>query len=78
MKKFISAHMLLLTLLMVVIGGCAPMLLAGGAAVGIKGAVTDAEHTAKLEEHAAMMDNNLLEVQVNKVDIEALHKKIEM
>jgi len=78
MKKFIAIHMLLLTLLVVTVGGCAPMLLAGGAAVGVKGAITDAEHTDKIAEHSLIIDSNLLEVQVNKVDIEALHKKVEM
>ena len=78
MKKFISAHMLLLTLLMGVLAGCAPMLLAGGAAVGIKGTVTDMEHTDKIEEHALIIDSNLLEVNRNKTDIDALHEKIDM
>jgi len=78
MKKFIAIHMLLLTLLVVTVSGCAPMLLAGGAAVGIKGTVTDAEHTTKLKEHTLIIDSNLMEVNRNKTDIDTLHEKIEM
>ena len=92
MKNLKPVHMLLLTLSVVAIGGCAPMLLAGGAVVGAKGYVNDAAHEEQLGKHSKeisnnlskvkqnseTIDSNLLKVKENKNHIDALHEKIKM
>jgi len=87
MKKLI-----ILTLLVTTASGCAPLLLAGGGAVSIKGAVNDTEHSDKLRKHSTTLDDNLskvkehsktinsnlLKTNVNIKDIMSLHNKIKM
>ena len=65
MKKFISVRTLLLTSLIIMIGGCAPMLLAGGALVGAKGYINDTAHEEQLEKHSKIIGSNLLKVKEN-------------
>jgi len=65
MKNFKPVHMLLLTLSTVAIGGCAPMLLAGGAVVGAKGYVNDTAHEEQLGKHSKEISDNLSEVRKN-------------
>lgn len=57
--------MLLLTLSTISIGGCAPMLLAGGAVVGAKGYVNDTAHEEQLGKHSKEISDNLSEVRKN-------------
>jgi len=65
MKNFKPIHMLLLTLSTIAIGGCAPMLLAGGAVVGAKGYVNDTAHEEQLGKHSKEISDNLSEVRKN-------------
>ena len=69
MKNLKPVHMLLLTLSVVAIGGCAPMLLAGGAVVGAKGYVNDAAHEEQLGKHSKEISNNLSKVKQNSETI---------
>ena len=71
MKKFTARYTLVLTLLVITISGCAPILLAGGAIFGAKGYVDD-----KVQEE--QLGNNLLKSKENKNNIDTLHKKIKM
>lgn len=68
--------MLLLTLLAVAIGGCAPMLLAGGAVVGAKGYVNDKEHEEQLGKHSKKIRNNLSKVTENSKTIKSNLSKV--
>jgi len=69
MKKFTAIHMLILTLFVITIGGCAPMLLAGGALVGAKGYINDKEHEEQLGNHSKKIRNNLSKVKQNSETI---------
>ena len=77
MKNLKPVHMLLLTLLAVAIGGCAPMLFAGGAVVGAKGYVNDTEHEKQLGKHSKEISNNLLKVKQNSKTIKSNLSKVE-
>ena len=68
--------MLLLTLLAVAIGGCAPMLLAGGAVVGAKGYVNDTAHEEQLGKHSKEISNNLSKVRKNSETIKSNLSKV--
>ena len=68
--------MLLLTLLAVAIGGCAPMLFAGGAGVGAKGYVNDAAHEEQLGKHSKEISNNLSKVRKNSETIKSNLSKV--
>ena len=68
--------MLLLTLSVVAIGGCAPMLLAGGAVVGAKGYVNDKEHEEQLGKHSKKIRNNLSKVTENSKTIKSNLSKV--
>ncbi len=68
--------MLLLTLLAVAIGGCAPMLFAGGAVVGAKGYVNDAAHEEQLGKHSKEISNNLSKVRKNSETIKSNLSKV--
>ena len=76
MKNLKPVHMLLLTLLAVAIGGCAPMLLAGGAVVGAKGYVNDKEHEEQLGQHSKKIRNNLSKVTENSKTIKSNLSKV--
>jgi len=76
MKNLKPVHMLLLTLLAVAIGGCAPMLLAGGAVVGAKGYVNDKEHEEQLGKHSKKIRNNLSKVTENSKTIKSNLSKV--
>jgi len=76
MKNLKPVHMLLLTLLVVAIGGCAPMLLAGGAVVGAKGYVNDKEHEEQLGKHSKKIRNNLSKVTENSKTIKSNLSKV--
>jgi len=71
MKKFKPVHVLLLTLSVIAIGGCAPMLLAGGAIVGAKGYVNDTAHEEQLEKHSKTIGSNLSKVKENSKVIDS-------
>lgn len=68
--------MLLLTLSAVAIGGCAPMLFAGGAVVGAKGYVNDAAHEEQLGKHSKEISNNLSKVRKNSETIKSNLSKV--
>ena len=68
--------MLLLTLLAVAIGGCAPMLFAGGAVVGAKGYVNDAAHEEQLGKQSKEISNNLSKVRKNSETIKSNLSKV--
>ena len=68
--------MLLLTLSAVAIGGCAPMLLAGGAVVGAKGYVNDTAHEEQLGKHSKEISDNLSEVRKNSKTINSNLAKV--
>ena len=76
MKNLKPVHMLLLTLLAVAIGGCAPMLLAGGAVVGAKGYVNDTAHEEQLGKHSKEISNNLSKVRKNSETIKSNLSKV--
>lgn len=76
MKNLKPVHMLLLTLLAVAIGGCAPMLFAGGAVVGAKGYVNDAAHEEQLGKHSKEISNNLSKVRKNSETIKSNLSKV--
>ena len=76
MKNLKPVHMLLLTLSVVAIGGCAPMLLAGGAVVGAKGYVNDAAHEEQLGKHSKEISNNLSKVKQNSKTITSNLSKV--
>jgi len=76
MKNLKPVHMLLLTLSAVAIGGCAPMLLAGGAVVGAKGYVNDKEHEEQLGKHSKKIRNNLSKVTENSKTIKSNLSKV--
>jgi uncharacterized protein HemX len=76
MKNLKPVHMLLLTLSVVAIGGCAPMLLAGGAVVGAKGYVNDKEHEEQLGKHSKKIRNNLSKVTENSKTIKSNLSKV--
>jgi len=76
MKNFKPVHMLLLTLSAVAIGGCAPMLLAGGAVVGAKGYVNDTAHEEQLGKHSKEISDNLSEVRKNSKTINSNLAKV--
>ena len=68
--------MLLLTLSTIAIGGCAPMLLAGGAVVGAKGYVNDTAHEEQLGKHSKEISDNLSEVRKNSKTINSNLAKV--
>jgi septal ring factor EnvC (AmiA/AmiB activator) len=68
--------MLLLTLSTIAIGGCAPMLLAGGAVVGAKGYVNDTAHEEQLGRHSKTIDSNLSRVNQNAKTINSNLAKV--
>ena len=76
MKNLKPVHMLLLTLLAVAIGGCAPMLFAGGAVVGAKAYVNDAAHEEQLGKHSKEISNNLSKVRKNSETIKSNLSKV--
>jgi len=76
MKNLKPVHMLLLTLSAVAIGGCAPMLLAGGAVVGAKGYVNDTAHEEQLGKHSKEISNNLSKVRKNSETIKSNLSKV--
>ena len=76
MKNLKPVHMLLLTLSAVAIGGCAPMLLAGGAVVGAKGYVNDTAHEEQLGKHSKEISSNLSEVRKNSNTIKSNLSKV--
>ena len=76
MKNLKPVHMLLLTLLAVAIGGCAPMPLAGGAVVGAKGYVNDTAHEEQLGKHSKEISNNLSKVRKNFETIKSNLSKV--
>lgn len=76
MKNLKPVHMLLLTLSAVAIGGCAPMLFAGGAVVGAKGYVNDAAHEEQLGKHSKEISNNLSKVRKNSETIKSNLSKV--
>lgn len=77
MKNLKPVHMLLLILFVITIGGCAPMLFAGGAVVGAKGYVNDTEHEKQLGKHSKEISNNLLKVKQNSKTIKSNLSKVE-
>tara|TARA_R100001086_G_C11643072_1_gene205073 strand:+ start:60 stop:476 length:417 start_codon:yes stop_codon:yes gene_type:complete len=77
MKNLKSVHILLLTLSVITIGGCAPMLLAGGAVVGAKGYVNDTEHEKQLGKHSKEINNNLSKVKEHAKTIKSNLSKVE-
>ena len=68
--------MLILILFVITIGGCAPMLLAGGAVVGAKGYVNDTEHEKQLGKHSKEISNNLSKVRKNSETIKSNLSKV--
>jgi hypothetical protein len=78
MKKFTARYTLVLTLLVITISGCAPILLAGGAIFGAKGYVDDKVQEEQLGNNLKKIDSNLLKSKENKNNIDTLHQKIKM
>ena len=68
--------MLILILFVITIGGCAPMLLAGGAIVGAKGYVNDTAHEEQLGKHSKEISNNLSKVRKNSETIKSNLSKV--
>jgi len=69
MKNLKPIHVLLLTLSVVTIGGCTPMLLAGSAVFGAKGYVNDTTHEEQLGKHSKEIEYNLSKVKKNSETI---------